>query len=84
MAIAICDVLHRLARAKFLAMVTGGLWLVCMVVFEFTVGHYIFKFTWKWLLNDFNLFKGRLLLLGMVFLAAAPALVARCKGLILR
>ena len=40
------------------ALNVGGIWLFCMLVFEFSVGHFVFHFSWKWLLNDFNLFKG--------------------------
>jgi hypothetical protein len=58
----------------------GGLWLVCMLMFELTVGHFIFRFSWKWLLNDFNFFKGRLLAFGMLFLFLAPHLVGKIQG----
>lgn len=63
------------------ALRVGGLWLLCMLVFEFTVGHYVFRFPWKWLLNDFNLLRGRLLALGMLVLTFAPWLCGRLRGL---
>lgn len=59
----------------------GGLWLVCMLVFEFSIGHFVFHFSWQWLLNDFNFFKGRLLVLGMLFLALSPYLVGKLRAL---
>lgn len=50
--------------------------------FEFILGHFVFKFSWKWLLNDFNVLRGRLLLFGMIFLFFAPFIVGRIKGII--
>ena len=63
------------------AIQVGGLWLLCMLLFEFTVGHFVFRFPWKWLLNDFNLFKGRLLMIGMLILAMAPWISGRLRGM---
>ena len=68
-------------RSADQALAVGGLWLVCMLVFEFSVGHFIFHFPWKWLLNDFNFLKGRLLAFGMIFLAASPYLVGKIRNL---
>lgn len=62
------------------ALLVGGVWLVCMLLFEFIVGRWVFHFPWKWLLNDFNFFQGRLLALGMIVLAAAPWLCGRFRG----
>lgn len=62
------------------AFAIGGLWFFLMVSFELLLGHYYFKFSWKWLLNDFNILKGRLLLFGMIFLALAPYLVGHHQG----
>lgn len=59
----------------------GFMWFVCMMVFELSVGRFAFGFTWKWLFNDFNLFKGRLLALGMAFLAFAPYLTGRIRNI---
>jgi hypothetical protein len=63
------------------ALVVGGLWFFCMLILEFTVGHFYFHFPWTWLLNDFNFFKGRLLIFGMLFLALSPYLVGRIRHL---
>ncbi len=59
----------------------GLLWFVCMMVFELSVGRFAFGFTWRWLFNDFNLFKGRLLALGMAFLVIAPYVACRIRDL---
>ncbi len=58
----------------------GALWFFCMILFEFTVGHFFFHFPWKWLFNDFNLFKGRLLAIGMLVLAFSPWLSGWLRG----
>ncbi|MDZ4083094.1 MAG: hypothetical protein U1E10_09170 [Bdellovibrionales bacterium] len=63
------------------AFAVGGLWLLCMLVLEFSVGRFVFHFGWKWLFNDFNFFKGRLLAFGMVFLALSPYLVGKIRNL---
>ena len=68
-------------RAPEEAIQVGGLWLACMLLFEFGVGRFVFHFSWKWLLNDFNFFRGRLLALGMLVLALAPWLSGRLRGL---
>ena len=54
------------------ALQVGLLWFLCMLVFELSIGHFVFRFSWKWLLNDFNLFQGRLLAIGMLVLLGAP------------
>lgn len=61
------------------ALAMGVMWAVCMFVFEMLLGRYVFRFSWKWLLQDFNFFKGRLMALGMVVLALAPWLMLRLR-----
>jgi hypothetical protein len=63
------------------AFAVGGLWLLCMLALEFSVGRFVFHFGWKWLFNDFNFFKGRLLAFGMLFLALSPYLVGKIRNL---
>ena len=58
----------------------GGLWLGLMLLFEFIVGHFVFRFPWRWLLDEYNVKKGRLLLFGMALLFFAPFAVGRFKG----
>lgn len=55
----------------------GILWFVLMFCFEMILGHYVFRFSWKWLLSDFNILKGRLLAIGMFFLLMAPWLCGK-------
>ena len=55
--------------------IIGGIWLIFMLLFEFLVGHFIFRFPWKWLLDEYNVKKGRLLIFGMIFLFTVPYIV---------
>jgi hypothetical protein len=63
------------------AYLIGAQWFFLMVCFEMILGHYVFHFPWKWLLSDFNLFKGRLLPLGMLFLFLSPWLCGKLLNL---
>lgn len=62
------------------ALAVGGLWLFCMVAFEFSIGRFVFHFPWKFLFNDFNFLKGRLLAFGMLFLAMCPYIVGKIRN----
>lgn len=59
------------------ALEVGLMWFVLMLCFELLLGRYVFRFSWKWLFADFNILKGRLLALGMVFLFFAPWLCGK-------
>jgi hypothetical protein len=45
------------------ALVIGPIWLALSLVFEFGFFHYVMKMPWEELLKDYNIFKGRLLIL---------------------
>jgi hypothetical protein len=51
---------------------TGLLWLCLMLAFEFGAGHYLFGKSWKELLADYNLLKGRVWVLVLVTYLVAP------------
>lgn len=55
----------------------GLLWLGLTMAFEFLFGHYIAGHSWSRLLQDYNLFAGRLWVLILVWLAVAPYLFFR-------
>lgn len=61
------------------ALIAGAAWFMLMLAFELALGHFVFKFSWKWLFDDFNIFRGRLLLLGMLFLGFTPLLIRHMK-----
>jgi len=57
------------------AFVIGGIWLVLTVVFEFSFGRWVMKHTWSRLLMDYNLLKGRVWPLLLVWLFLLPYVV---------
>jgi hypothetical protein len=59
------------------ALVIGAAWLVCAIAFEFGFGHYVDGLSWTRLLSDYDLSKGRLLLLLWMVVGAGPFLLVR-------
>ena len=55
----------------------GGLWLVLGVGFEFGVFHYVGDQPWEMLLADYNLLRGRLLVLLWITVLTGPYLATR-------
>ena len=51
----------------------GLMWLFLTVIFEFIFGHYIAGHSWDRLLEDYNLFKGRIWLLVLIVTFSAPS-----------
>jgi hypothetical protein len=64
-------------RAASEAWTVGAAWLVMTVAFEFLFGHYVAKHSWERLLQDYNLLKGRIWPLILVWIAVAPYLFFR-------
>ena len=54
------------------ALVIGGVWVALTIAFEFIFGHYVMRHTWSDLLHNYNLLKGRLWVLVLVWTAIAP------------
>jgi hypothetical protein len=54
------------------AIAIGLIWLALTVAFEFLFGHYFMKHPWSRLLHDYNIFEGRLWLLVLLWVTAAP------------
>ncbi len=48
-----------------------------MIVFDIIVGRYVAKAKWSVILNDFNIFKGNLLAVGVVIMAFCPLLSSK-------
>jgi hypothetical protein len=59
------------------ASVLGVVWLLGAIVFEFGFGHYVDGLSWSRLLSDYDLTRGRLLLLIWVTVGAGPFVAAR-------
>ena len=58
------------------ALSAGLLWLCSSIVFEFFVGHYIFRFPWQKLFADYRIWEGRLWSLVLASEVAMPLLNA--------
>lgn len=54
------------------ALLIGLIWLVLTVTFEFVFGHYAMKHPWSKLLADYNVLRGRLWVLVLVWVTIAP------------
>ncbi|WP_350606063.1 hypothetical protein [Pseudoalteromonas sp. MER144-MNA-CIBAN-0113] len=53
----------------------GLVWLMIILSLDIFVGRYLFKYKWQRIFDDFNLFKGNLLSVGMLILFICPSLV---------
>jgi hypothetical protein len=62
------------------AMVIGAMWLVMTILFEFGFGHYVMGHPWSRLWRDYNLLKGRLWLLVLIWTAIAPYVFYRIRS----
>lgn len=54
------------------AITIGLIWLALTVAFEFVFGHFVMKHPWSKLLHDYNILKGRLWLLILIWTTIAP------------
>jgi len=54
------------------AWMIGLMWLLLTVLFEFVFGHYVMKNSWEKLLADYNIFKGRLWVVVLIWTTIAP------------
>lgn len=61
---------------------TGSIWLVMTLVFEFGFGRLVVKKSWPELLADYNLLAGRIWVLVLAVVFLAPCLVARMRDLL--
>ena len=67
------------ARTREDQIKVGVLWLVLILIFEFSLG-LAFGMSWERMLADYDLSQGGLMLFGLAFLLAAPALGAKLAG----
>jgi hypothetical protein len=65
-----------IAPQSFLqALFVGMFWTFLMVCYDLYVGRVLFKLSWDKVFDDFNLFKGNLLSLGMILILILPPLL---------
>ncbi len=60
----------------------GLLWALLTLVFEFALGLIVLGYSWRRMGEDYNLARGGLMGLGVIWLLFAPLLAARLRGLI--
>ena len=61
------------------AYLIGAIWLILTITFEFLFGHYVIGHPWNKLLFDYNLFKGRIWILILIWIAIAPYLFYKIR-----
>ncbi|MFP2997791.1 hypothetical protein ABN763_17900 [Spongiivirga sp. MCCC 1A20706] len=54
------------------AIMIGLIWLVLTVIFEFLFGHYVAGHSWNKLLDDYDIVKGRVWVLVLIWVCIAP------------
>lgn len=59
------------------AWIIGSIWLVATILFEFGFGHYIAGHSWSHLLNDYNIFKGRVWSFFLLWVFVMPVVIHR-------
>jgi hypothetical protein len=57
----------------------GGIWLIMTIRFDFIFGHFVMGHPWAKLFHDYNLIKGRIWVLVLVWILAAPYLFYRIR-----
>ncbi len=67
-------------RSARFALSIGGVWIVMTVAFEFLFGHFVVGHSWAYLLQDYNLFAGRLWVLLLMWTAIAPYVCHRLRS----
>jgi hypothetical protein len=61
------------------ALSIGIVWLALTVAFEFVFGRFVMHHPWSRLLNDYNLFEGRLWAVFLIWLTIAPYVFFRIR-----
>jgi hypothetical protein len=71
--------IFRIASSKQ-AIIIGVMWLSMTIIFEFLFGHYVIGHSWAKLLEDYNVLKGRVWLLVLIWTTVAPYLFYRIRS----
>jgi hypothetical protein len=62
------------------ALAIGLIWLGMTVVFEFLFGHYVIGHPWKKLFYDYNILKGRVWVLVLIWITVAPLVFYKLRS----
>lgn len=60
----------------------GLLWAVLTLVFEFSLGLFVMGYSWQRMWEDYNLLRGGLMGLGLVWLIFVPQLAAKIRQIV--
>ncbi len=62
------------------ALLTIGLtWIILTVLFEFVLGIFVLDYTWRRMFEDYNILRGGLMGLGLLFMFFAPYLAGKIR-----
>jgi hypothetical protein len=64
------------------AVLIGLLWMLLTIAFEFLFFHYVANYSWTELLANYNIFKGRVWIILLVWITIAPYIFFRLKNTI--
>jgi len=56
------------------AFTIGGIWMIMTVIFEFVFGHFVAGHSWTTLFMDYNILRGRVWVLVLIWTFVAPYL----------
>jgi hypothetical protein len=56
-----------------------AVWLLLTPMFEISLGRFVFGYSWARIGEDFDVLRGGLLSLGLLFLLMAPIIAARLR-----
>lgn len=62
------------------AFLIGGMWLTMTIAFEFVFGHFVMGHSWRKLFYDYNLTKGRMWVLVLIWTTTAPYIFYRIRS----
>jgi hypothetical protein len=62
------------------ALVIGGMWLFMTIIFEFIFGNFVMGHPWEKLFYGYNLIKGRVWVLVLLWTTAAPYIFYRIRS----
>jgi hypothetical protein len=60
--------------------IVGLMWMILTAAFEFGLGIFVFNYSWERMFEDYNLARGGLMGLGLLFLVFVPLIAAKLRG----
>ncbi|QQS43249.1 MAG: hypothetical protein IPM63_16095 [Acidobacteriota bacterium] len=69
------------ARSPGRLLIVGTMWVLLTVAFELLLGRLLLDLSWERIFEDYDLRKGGLMAIGLVFMLFAPLIAARSRGI---